>query len=321
VTAAFVAVFFVLQSVAPSFAFESPRIAETIAPAPPAMPKLPRVQDPAPRVRVFTKVEEHVVVVKSGNAHGPASFPPVARPMPELPAPSRAPSSSHELRIVVGSDAPSAAEPSLAEAGIAKAAAAVASGAAMTNELARAIAPEIQLDRTTTKTLSVEIAQDAPSAEGSGACRDCNLSGVNWAGKDLRGRSFMGADFSRADLHGANLSNARLVGVNFSGANLRDVDFTGAKLSGCNFSGADLSGAKLSKVAFAGNDLRHANLSRADLSGAAIAAVDFSDANVRGANVNGATFAEVGFDGTDLRDVDLSQARLIDSSVSNAIVR
>jgi uncharacterized protein YjbI with pentapeptide repeats len=49
--------------------------------------------------------------------------------------------------------------------------------------------------------------------------------------------------------------------------------------------------------------------------------VDLSHANLRGANVDGATFAEVGFDGTDLRDVDLSQARLIDSSVSNAIVR
>jgi uncharacterized protein YjbI with pentapeptide repeats len=69
-----------------------------------------------------------------------------------------------------------------------------------------------------------------------GFCIDCDLRGVNLAGKTANMSWFglSGSDFSGADLEGANFYGADLSEVNFSGANLKNAVFTSAILYGAN---------------------------------------------------------------------------------------
>lgn len=181
-------------------------------------------------------------------------------------------------------------------------------------------------------------------------CIGCDLSGVKWAGRDLRGARLTGADFSRADLHGANFTGAVLTGVDFSNANLRDVNFSDAKLTGCDMRGADLTGANLNVASFSGCDVdpshlsadqaralisrctgcdfHNADLRNQDLRNVKVTGDDLAGADLRGANLDGATFVGVAltgakldgahlngtkfsgcdFDGVDLHAVDMSKA-------------
>jgi uncharacterized protein YjbI with pentapeptide repeats len=181
-------------------------------------------------------------------------------------------------------------------------------------------------------------------------CIGCDLSGVKWAGRDLSGARLTGADFSRADLHGANFTGAVLAGVDFSNANLRGANFSGAKLAGCDMRGADLTGANLNVASFTGCDVdpsrlsadqaralisrctgcdfHNADLRNQDLRNVKLTGDDLAGADLRGANLDGATFVGVSltgakldgahlngtkfsgcdFDGVDLHGVDMSKA-------------
>jgi len=97
-------------------------------------------------------------------------------------------------------------------------------------------------------------------------CVDCELAGVDLAGKRLGNVDLERANLQEANLEGTDLSEANLKGVNFSGANLKNADLREADLYLADFTGADLTGARLGE--------------------ALIDSVDFTDAT--GVNLEGA---------------------------------
>jgi uncharacterized protein YjbI with pentapeptide repeats/beta-lactamase regulating signal transducer with metallopeptidase domain len=176
-----------------------------------------------------------------------------------------------------------------------------------------------------------------------------NLSGHDFHSKKLKGADFSkanlqnadfhsseltGADFSRSNLRGANFSGVRMMGCDFSNTDMTGARFDGVTATGCDFSGAtvdasaaaqivrgcrtgcdlsrfnlngaDLRNVKLSGVQLSGADLRNANLSNGVFTG-----VDFSDARLDGANLTGARFVNCSFDGVDKSHVDFSKASQI----------
>ena len=137
----------------------------------------------------------------------------------------------------------------------------------------------------TGKTLFECDADSLALAIGQAIGANCNLSGADLSGADLREADLSGADLreanlSRADLRRADLRYANLRGADLRGAYLRYADLSYADLRYANLSGADLSYA----------DLRYANLSGADLSGADLSYADLSEANLREANLDFASW-------------------------------
>lgn len=175
--------------------------------------------------------------------------------------------------------------------------------------------------------------------------RGQQLSGADFSRADLRNADFsytvlVGADFSRADLRGANFSHAKLTGCDLShtqleGANFDAVSMIGCDVdarsltpsqagallrgchTGCDFSYANLAGQDLRNLRLTGIDLNHANLSGADLSGSQLEGVDFSHARLDGVRLNGAQLTGCDFSGVDLHNVDFSNARVEGSKMSD----
>ena len=109
----------------------------------------------------------------------------------------------------------------------------------------------------------------------AGICLGENdLTGWDFAGKNLSG-----ARFESSTLTGGNFRGANIRGVSFQSTTLIDVDFTGADLSLATFTYSALSKANLS-----GSDLRGAFFLDSTLSGA-----DFTGANIAGVTMHGAT--------------------------------
>ena len=72
-------------------------------------------------------------------------------------------------------------------------------------------------------------------------CLDCDLTGVNFFGRDLSGYDLRGAD-----LAGADLRMSKLIGIDLRGAYLADANLQGADLSGADFFVADARRANFS---------------------------------------------------------------------------
>ena len=119
----------------------------------------------------------------------------------------------------------------------------------------------------------------------SNACQDCNLTGADLRGADLRRADLRGADLRRADLREAYLH----------GANLREADLHGADLSKANLSGANLREADLSKA-----NLTGANLTKANLIGASLTGADLFSANIDQTDFTEANLEEAAFTGKEL---------------------
>ena len=97
-------------------------------------------------------------------------------------------------------------------------------------------------------------------------CPNCDLSGANFSGRDMKKAILKGANLSDANLSRANLWSADLSGANLQGANLTQakvwlVSFRGAKLSGAN-----LSELQTIKADFSNADLTDTNIEEADFS-------------------------------------------------------
>ncbi|HET9095914.1 MAG TPA: pentapeptide repeat-containing protein, partial [Candidatus Baltobacteraceae bacterium] len=208
--------------------------------------------------------------------------------------------------------------------------------------------------------VSQSMAQAFDGSHGKYNCVGCNYSGQNLSGRSFRGQQLSGADFSRANLRNTDFSNSVLVGADFSRADLRGANFSHAKLTGCDLSHAQLEGANFDGVSMtgcdvdarsltpaqassllrgchtgcdfsyanlAGQDLRglrltgvdldHANLAGADLSGAQLQGVDFSHARLDGVRLNNAQLTGCDFSGVDLHNVDFSNARVEGSEMGN----
>lgn len=164
-----------------------------------------------------------------------------------------------------------------------------------------------------------------------------DFSKANLQNADFHSSELTGADFSRSNLRGANFSGARMMGCDFSnvdatGARFDGIaatgcDFSGAKLdtnaasqvvrgcrSGCDLTGFNLNGADLRSVRLAGVQLSHADLRNANLSNAVFSGVDFDGARLDGANVSGARFINCNLDGVDKSRVDFSKASQVTES-------
>lgn len=63
-----------------------------------------------------------------------------------------------------------------------------------------------------------------------------DLSGLNFAERDLYGAILKGADLSKANLSGANFTLADLRGAVLTDANLSGANFTGALMEGVDLS-------------------------------------------------------------------------------------
>lgn len=191
-------------------------------------------------------------------------------------------------------------------------------------------------------------------------CTGCDFSGQNLAGRSFHGQRMngsdfsranlqnadfsntvmVGADFSRANLRGANFANAVLTGCDFSHADLTGVNFTGAQVmgcdvsarslspsqaatlirscrSGCDFSGANLQNQDLHGLNLTGVDLSGADLRGANLSGGSFSGVDFSHARMNGARVDGANFTGCDFSGVDIRGFNFDKASVTGTKFSN----
>jgi uncharacterized protein YjbI with pentapeptide repeats/beta-lactamase regulating signal transducer with metallopeptidase domain len=164
------------------------------------------------------------------------------------------------------------------------------------------------------------------------ACNGCDMSHVDWAGRDMRGVNYTGVDLSRsnlqntnfaggtfngvdftgANLRGASFRNAKLIGCDFSRADLSGVDFTGATIQGCQFTSAQLPSAQIRAVlnTCTGCDFSHANLAGQDLTNVHANGIDFSGANLSGVNFSGSQFTGVDFTGAAMGGVNLTNVTL-----------
>jgi uncharacterized protein YjbI with pentapeptide repeats/beta-lactamase regulating signal transducer with metallopeptidase domain len=347
IVASLIVLFFVLQSVAPSFAFTLPQ-EEAAVPAMPvaaatkhkvAQPKagantvvkektktlvVYKYETPAPKASaVDVNIPAMNVNVPAQHVHVPAQHLHVA--LPNLhPVP--------KVHVTFGPDFPG-----------------------------RMHAVSESISRTVSQTVSQSMAQAFSGKGGKFSCVGCDFSSQNLEGKSFRGQQLsgpdfshanlrnadfsysvlVGADFARADLRGANFSHAKLTGCDLSHADITGVNFddvtmvgcdvnarglapaqAGALLrgcrTGCDFSYADLSGQDLRNLSLSGVDLSHANLRGADLSGSQLRGIDLSGATLDGARFNGADISGCDFSNVNLRNVDLSNARISGSKLSDS---
>lgn len=87
-----------------------------------------------------------------------------------------------------------------------------------------------------------------------------DLSGANFAGRNLVFLRFMGSDLSGASFAGAYLERAELCSTDLTGASFESAELRGADLRGADLTDAHLLGANLACVR-----LEEANLSGAKL--------------------------------------------------------
>ncbi len=328
VAAVLIAAFFLLQTIAPSFAFTQAQQPTQIAVTAPIAPQAVHAAAPvnrsvAPKTivhdRVITRYRD--VFVPAVHVHQAARTVRTPSIQVDLPA-------SH-FRVPINEPTASA------QAAIVSARAAAASARAFAAPaIARALAVTSGLN-------------------GPGNCIGCgfrgqNLSGRSFRGQNLTGTAFAGAilrnvdfsnavlngvDFSHADLRGAsfthaemngcNLSHAMLSGATFDGAQMHGCDFDPRSLSstqarsvlfacgsGCDFSGVNLSGQDLHAVKLTGVDLSRSDLRSTDFSGSALSGVDFDHARMDGARFNGASLIGCSFVGVNVRNVDFTGAKM-----------
>lgn len=330
IVAGLIVLFFVLQTVAPSFAFTMPEQYATTAGAHTTAAReaktLPHEVKPSPGPT--TKVVD--VNVPAQHIHTPARHFEVNVPAVNVDVPAQ------HIHMVLPSVAP--VQP-------------------LAPDFARRMA---NVSKTVNQAVAQSMAQ-AFSGKGRYNCVGCDYSGQNLSGRSFRGQQLngadfsranlrnadfsysvlVGADFSRADLSGANFSHAKLTGCDLSRARLDGVDFGSVTMvgcdvdarnltpsqsaallrgcsTGCDFSYADLSNQDLRGIRLTGIDLSHANLSGANLSGAQLQGVDFSDARLDGVRLSGADITGCDFSGVDLHSVDFSNARVAGSKMGAA---
>ncbi len=287
---------FVMGLVAPSVAATAPAAATAVQPSTPAV----AASLPAVAIRPATQREIHrTVAIASAAAESQAPSPSPAPPKAAPAAPS-VPAIPAGVNALVQRKIRESLAKSLSSIE------SVGAGAGAGVPASRAVA-------------------DSSSAR---SCTGCEMQGVDWSGRDMRGvnytgvnlshahlagtdfsgGTFDGVDFSHADLHHANFQNARLTGCDFSYAILTNVDFTGAKMSGCQFTGAQMTAAVIRSVldTCTGCDFTNANLSGLDLSGVRANGIDFTRANLTGVNLSGSQFTGVDFTRASLAGANLN---------------
>lgn len=163
----------------------------------------------------------------------------------------------------------------------------------------------------------------------TGACKNCDLSGANLEGMDLKyisagGSSLRNANLSNTDLRGANLYKTDLQSADLSGAKFYSdglgVNSTAFKshnafLAKANFQDANMTGADLRNVIITKANLKRVNLYKANLQHARLEEVNLSQANLQKANLSWAKLEK-----TDLRGAQLKGANMINTFLYAAIL-
>ncbi len=344
VVAALVVMFFVLQSIAPSFAFTLPAAAEpaemaarvtaqphrvSVAAPHRSITVLAEASSPAPRATTMD------VTVPAIHVHTPGHT--IHIPPTNIDIPKR------HYRVALPAMPPSPHVHPLPPD----------FSAQITRQVNAAVRNGMQAGAAASAGAMAGASAGSSALAGTFNCTGCDYSGQNLSGHSFRGQSLNGSDFSRANLQNADFSNAKIVGVDFSRANLRGANFSHAELNGCDlthadltgvnfdgvqmtgcdvdarsltptqarallfacrngcdFSHANLSGQNLRGVSLTGVDLNHADLRGADLSESKLNGVDFAGARLDGARFNGASITGCDLSNVDLRNVDLSNAKM-----------
>jgi uncharacterized protein YjbI with pentapeptide repeats/beta-lactamase regulating signal transducer with metallopeptidase domain len=341
IVAALVVLFFVLQNVAPSFAFTLPqdtmKTHETILAQ--AVPS-PSPATPSPKPTA-TPREKNYVVVRAQHIHRPARDLHVHVPAMTVNIP--------EQRILLPKVAVHPSIPPIPHVH-------VTMPPGFSESVNRQAAESVR-EAMQSVNASMQAMRLAQQDTRKMNCVGCDYTGQNLAGHSFRNQRLSGADFTRANLQNADFSGSVLVGPDFSRANLRGANFSHAKITGCDlssadvtgaifdgatvvgcdvnarhltatqaralllscrtgcdFSGANLQGQDLHGLALSGIDLTGADLRNADLSNVKFTGVDFTGARLDGARVTGARFSGCDFSGVDLHNVDMSDAEVVGSS-------
>jgi uncharacterized protein YjbI with pentapeptide repeats/beta-lactamase regulating signal transducer with metallopeptidase domain len=334
IVAALIVLFFVLQNVAPSFAFTLGGVRTQSAAAQAPRKKIPAAaKEPAPSASASSSAKHAQTLVIPG-VHVHMKGYDVHVPSVDVDTPAQ------RVRMPVGVPKTSASLPP---------------------NFAQKIAGATQ---TVTKAVNESVSSSVAAAfggKGKFNCVGCDYSGQNLAGHSFRKQQLSGADFSNANLRNADFSNTVLVGADFSGADLRGANFSNSKLTGCDFSRAridginfagvtmvgcdvdarslppqqaaavlrgcrtgcdfsyaNLSGQDLSNLTLTGIDMKHADLHGANLSNVRFQGVDFTGARLDGARFDGAEFTGCDFSGVDMHDVDLGRARITGSKMGGS---
>ncbi|MCU1693619.1 MAG: Gliding motility-associated C-terminal protein [Frankiales bacterium] len=127
-------------------------------------------------------------------------------------------------------------------------------------------------------------------------------TGLDWHGRDLRGKDLGGISLRGMNLAGANLQGVNLAGADLTGANLQGADLRGVNLSGANLSGVNLVGANLTGTNLKGARLTCANLQAITAQGANLAGTDMTDAKVVRASLTGANLVGANLTRASFRD-------------------
>jgi uncharacterized protein YjbI with pentapeptide repeats/beta-lactamase regulating signal transducer with metallopeptidase domain len=298
VVAALVVMFFVLQSVAPSFAFTVPLAASTPAP-------LAKASRTPPRERIVYKykksyAKESRAVARVIAAVTPAPVPtPVDIVIPAIHVHTRA-STVHVPSVNIDMPARHLQVP------------------VPSNTHAKALSWQMRFPplaaRGVNEALHTGLGTGVAAASGKGFnCIGCDYSGQNLAGHSFRGQHLTGSDFSGSNLQNADFSNATVQGVDFSRANLRGANFSHAVLTGCDLSHADLTGVNFDGVQMTGCNVAARSLSPSQARALIFtcrSGCDFSGANLSGQNLRGVSLVGVDLSGADLRGADLSNSKL-----------
>lgn len=337
IVAALIVLFFVLENVAPSFAF-------TIA------------QQPQQKQNQISHAGASYKMVSELHEKAPVKVAALTQVADANPSPSPAPKRARTLDVSVPPTDVHVHVPARHIHVV------IPSIAPMPNvhPLPPDFAEKMQaVSQNISRSVSQSMAQAFSGKGGKYNCVGCDYSGQNLSGHSFRGQQLSGADFSRTNLRGADFSNTVLVGADFSHADLRGANFSNAKLTGCDFSHAqidginftgvsmvgcdvdarslpanqaaellrgcrtgcdfsyaNLAGQDLSNLSLTGVDLNHADLRNANLSGVRFEGVDLRGARLDGARLNGAELTGCDFSGVDLHNVDFSNARIEGSKMS-----
>src|SRR5215472_11970369 len=148
-----------------------------------------------------------------------------------------------------------------------------------------------------------------------------DLTGFDFAGRDLRGIKMDRAVLRGANFTGANLRAANLIGAIAQEGRFDRADLSPARLSGANlvaacFVDACLAKAEMEFAVVAKAVLQGACLCEADMSGTVLDGAALTRADLRKANLRGAGLRDAQFDSADLRDARLGGAFLATRSSS-----
>jgi uncharacterized protein YjbI with pentapeptide repeats len=162
---------------------------------------------------------------------------------------------------------------------------------------------------------------DQALAGGIKSFEECDLSGLDFSGKDLGRCLFL----KYPNLKNTNFKKSNLKNVSFHNANLEHSDFQGAEFGkdtrfyGCCLKYANFYSTNLENVLFYECDLLGANFQIADLAGITIEKSNLTSSNFRGADLRGASLIKsyFGINHADPFNMDNSEIKKADFRKAN----